>query len=141
MSTTEASRKLISRKPTQSAKRQKRKHEETNVSPTTPVRSKDLVGLDTVIQEKTGIKPRPFQLEGIHAQLLRRDALVRAGTGSGKTLIAAGPHFHPSSRGKITIMVSPLLALQNEQVDEHSLIDSNRGLTLNALTIGGNLSE
>ena len=42
--------------------------------------------------------------------------MVHAGTGSGKTGIAAGPHVHPSSKGKVTITVSPLLALHDEQV-------------------------
>jgi hypothetical protein len=38
---------------------------------------------------------------------------VNAGTGSGKTGIAAGPRVH---QGRTTIMVSPLLQLHDEQV-------------------------
>ncbi|KAF8064911.1 P-loop containing nucleoside triphosphate hydrolase protein, partial [Lyophyllum atratum] len=34
----------------------------------------------------------------------------------GKTAIAAGPHVHEKSNGKVTLMVSPLIALQEEQV-------------------------
>lgn len=47
-----------------------------------------------------------------------RDLIIQAPTGSGnfKTAIAAGPHLWPSSRGKITIIVSPLLALEEEMV-------------------------
>ncbi|KAK0486708.1 P-loop containing nucleoside triphosphate hydrolase protein [Armillaria luteobubalina] len=46
-----------------------------------------------------------------------RDVLVHAGTGLGKTAIAAGPHAHPSSEGKVTLMISPLIALHDEQVN------------------------
>ncbi|KAJ7599783.1 P-loop containing nucleoside triphosphate hydrolase protein [Mycena floridula] len=61
---------------------------------------------------------RTHQSLGIIAQLVGEDALIHAGTGSGKTAIAAGPHAHPSSKGKVTIMaLSPLIALQEEQVD------------------------
>ncbi|KAJ6573646.1 hypothetical protein B0H10DRAFT_2237000 [Mycena sp. CBHHK59/15] len=35
---------------------------------------------------------------------------------AGKTGIAAGPHLLPSSKGKVTLMVSPLLSLHEEQV-------------------------
>lgn len=59
---------------------------------------------------------KEFQLQGICAQLEKTDVLIHAAMGSGKTGIAAAPHLLPSSKGKITIMVSPLLALQDEQV-------------------------
>ncbi|KAJ7660438.1 P-loop containing nucleoside triphosphate hydrolase protein [Mycena rosella] len=58
-----------------------------------------------------------YQLEGIEAQLLMRDALVYAGTGMGKTTIVAGPHAHESSAGKVTLLISPLIALHDEQVE------------------------
>ncbi|KAF8174075.1 P-loop containing nucleoside triphosphate hydrolase protein [Pholiota molesta] len=59
---------------------------------------------------------RDFQLACMRAQVLRRDVLLQAATGSGKTGIAAGPHLLPSSKGKVTLLVSPLLALEEEQV-------------------------
>jgi superfamily II DNA helicase RecQ len=59
---------------------------------------------------------KPHQVEAIIAQLQMRDVLVHAGTGSGKTAIAAGPHAHKSSIGKVTLMISPLIALHDEQV-------------------------
>ncbi|PPQ76285.1 hypothetical protein CVT26_009680 [Gymnopilus dilepis] len=59
---------------------------------------------------------RDFQLKCMRAQVLKQDVLLQAATGSGKTGIAAGPHLLPSSEGKVTLMVSPLLALENEQV-------------------------
>ncbi|KAJ7704750.1 P-loop containing nucleoside triphosphate hydrolase protein [Mycena metata] len=56
-------------------------------------------------------------MDGIEAQLQMRDVLVHAGTGMGKTTIAAGPHAHPTSAGKVTLMISPLIALHDEQVE------------------------
>ncbi|CAA7263222.1 unnamed protein product [Cyclocybe aegerita] len=56
-------------------------------------------------------------MDAINAQLEMRDVLVHAGTGTGKTAIAAGPHVHPSAKGKVLIMVSPLIALHDEMVD------------------------
>lgn len=41
---------------------------------------------------------------------------MHAGTGQGKTAIAVGPHLHPSTKGKVTLMVSPLIALHDEMV-------------------------
>ena len=81
-----------------------------------PLRPKDVSDLASLIEKHVGLQPRSFQVEAVQAQLLGRDVVVHAGTGMGKTLIAAGPHYHPASKGKLTIMVSPLLALQTEQV-------------------------
>jgi superfamily II DNA helicase RecQ len=59
---------------------------------------------------------RPFQLTCMAAQALGQDVLLHAATGTGKTGIAAGPHLLPSSVGKVTLVVSPLLSLHEEQV-------------------------
>lgn len=107
------------------SKNQKKK--KTHQRPTTGKawarwRPKDLEGLDEKIREnfKWTHSPREFQLEAIKAQLLRKDVLVHAGTGSGKTTIAAGPHaLVDQSKGMVTLMVSPLLALQEEQVSRY----------------------
>jgi superfamily II DNA helicase RecQ len=56
------------------------------------------------------------QLECMGAQALGRDTILHAATGAGKTGIAAGPHLLPSSKGKVTLMISPLLSLHEEQV-------------------------
>ena len=80
---------------------------------------KELEGLPDLIQTKYGAwkdGARDFQLACMRAQVLRQDVLLHAATGSGKTGIAAGPHLLPSSAGKVTLVVSPLLALQEEQV-------------------------
>ncbi|KAJ6615004.1 P-loop containing nucleoside triphosphate hydrolase protein [Mycena sp. CBHHK59/15] len=47
-------------------------------------------------------------MEGIEVQLQIRDVL---------TMIAVGPHSHPTSAGKVTLMISPLIALHDEQVE------------------------
>ncbi|KAF8153775.1 P-loop containing nucleoside triphosphate hydrolase protein [Crassisporium funariophilum] len=78
----------------------------------------ELEGLEDMIVDRFQWKyaPRAFQMEAIKAQLKLHDVLVHAGTGLGKTAIAAGPHAHPSAKGKVTLMVSPLMALHNEMV-------------------------
>lgn len=62
--------------------------------------------------------PHEFQVEAVKAQLMRKDVLIHAGTGSGKTAIAAGPFAHEDTEGMVTFMVSPLIALQEEQVSQ-----------------------
>lgn len=62
--------------------------------------------------------PRNFQLEGVRAQLEGTDMIIQAATGAGKTAIAAGPHTWPTSAGKLTIVISPLLALEEEMVSD-----------------------
>ena len=52
----------------------------------------------------------------MQAQVLKKDVLLQAVTGSGKTGIAAGPHLLPLSKGKVALVVSPLLVLEEEQV-------------------------
>jgi len=78
----------------------------------------DLKNLGQKIKErfKWNHSPREFQLEAIKAQLLRKDVVIHAGTGAGKTFVAAGPHAHEATEGMVTFMVSPLIALQEEQV-------------------------
>lgn len=76
----------------------------------------ELKGLRETIQVKVKWRLDDFQMEAIEAQLKLEDVVVHAGTGLGKTAIVAGPHLHPSSKGKVTLMVSPLIALHDEQV-------------------------
>ena len=62
--------------------------------------------------------PQHFQLEGVKAQLEGIDMILQAPTGAGKTAIAAGPHLWPGGENKFTIMVCPLLSLEEEMVCE-----------------------
>lgn len=95
-----------------------------------PVPDSQLKNLEETI--KTGLNlphtPRDFQCRAIKAQLQQRDVLVHAATGSGKTTIVAGPHAHPVVKGTVTLLVSPLIALQDEQVSKPR--QSERGVGL-----------
>jgi ATP-dependent DNA helicase RecQ len=57
---------------------------------------------------------RPLQREAIDAALAGRDALVVLPTGGGKSLCYQIP---PLVTGKLTVVVSPLIALMQDQVD------------------------
>ena len=76
----------------------------------------ELQGLSEIIQEKVKWTWDFFQMEAIEAQLKLLNILCHAGTGLGKMAIVAGPQMHPSSKGKVTLMVSLLIALHDEQV-------------------------
>jgi ATP-dependent helicase YprA (DUF1998 family) len=86
----------------------------------TALKPNDLKDIAQKVKEKFkwDHEPRPFQLDAIVAQLKREDVSIHAGTGSGKTAVAAGPHAHEKMKGKVTFMLSPLIALQNEQVSK-----------------------
>src|SRR5690606_23787070 len=57
---------------------------------------------------------RPLQREAIEAALAGRDALVVLPTGGGKSLCYQLP---PLVTGRMTVVVSPLIALMQDQVD------------------------
>ena len=82
------------------------------------LKEKDLEALDQIVKDTFQWEhaPREFQIKAIHAQLMCKSVLIHAGTGSGKTAVAVGPHAHPAAKGLVTFMVSPLIALQEEQV-------------------------
>lgn len=84
----------------------------------TALKPNDLKDIAQKVKEKFkwDHEPRPFQVDAIVAQLKREDVLIHAGTGSGKTAVAAGPHAHEKMQGKVTFMILPLIALQDEQV-------------------------
>ncbi|EIW77928.1 P-loop containing nucleoside triphosphate hydrolase protein [Coniophora puteana RWD-64-598 SS2] len=50
------------------------------------------------------------------AQEQRQDAICHAATGLGKTFVAAAPYALNRNKDKVTIIVSPLIALQDEMV-------------------------
>ncbi|TFY52110.1 hypothetical protein EVJ58_g10196 [Rhodofomes roseus] len=79
--------------------------------------SEDDVGkLTKLMAERFKWEPRPFQVAGVQAQLEGVDIMIQAPTGAGKTAIVAGAHLWPSDKPKVTIMVSPLLSLEDEMV-------------------------
>ncbi|KZT69352.1 P-loop containing nucleoside triphosphate hydrolase protein, partial [Daedalea quercina L-15889] len=69
-----------------------------------------------LFEDAYGWKPRPFQVAGIQAQIEGVDTIVQAPTGAGKTAVVAGAHLWPHGATKVTIMVSPLLSLEDEMV-------------------------
>jgi ATP-dependent helicase YprA (DUF1998 family) len=70
--------------------------------------------LNEQTKERTGLTPRQFQLDAAIALVRNQDLIVKAGTGSGKTLSFVMPCF--VSRKTTVIIVSPLNALQEDQV-------------------------
>lgn len=60
--------------------------------------------------------PHDFQIQGVQAQIEGVDMTIQAPTGSGKTALAAGPHLWPGNEQKFTLMVCPLLSLEEEMV-------------------------
>ena len=57
---------------------------------------------------------RPLQEEAVAAVLADRDSLVVLPTGGGKSLCYQAPAIH---RGRLAVVVSPLIALMKDQVD------------------------
>jgi ATP-dependent helicase YprA (DUF1998 family) len=112
---------ILPRSSQSKAKATKAKKEKQKTEPRKPwagVLEKKLGDLAEKI--KTKFKwthtPREFQVEAVKAQLMRKDVLIHAGTGSGKSAIAAGPFAREDTEGMVTFMVSSLIALQEEQV-------------------------
>ncbi|EUC67561.1 DEAD/DEAH-box helicase, partial [Rhizoctonia solani AG-3 Rhs1AP] len=62
---------------------------------------------------RTGFHAHAFQLDAVLALVAGKDVIVHAGTGSGKTLIFAAPHFVQPNR--TSVLVSPLILLQQDQ--------------------------
>jgi superfamily II DNA helicase RecQ len=95
-------------------------NEQKAAKPWAGVKENELANFGQAMQEKFkwDHTPRKIQLDAIISQLVRKDVVIHAGTGSGKTAIAAGPHAHEKAKGMVTFMVSPLIALQEEQVSE-----------------------
>lgn len=109
---------MSSTPPKGTAQRRRQAPSSMKETPRKVCTEQDLDKLEDMLSDKFEWEhsPRPFQLEAIKAQLKGLDVLVHAGTGQGKTAIAAGPHAHPSAKGKVTLMVSPLIALHDEMV-------------------------
>ncbi|KAJ3555921.1 hypothetical protein NM688_g2307 [Phlebia brevispora] len=74
--------------------------------------------------------PHPHQLAGVLAQIEGVDAIIQAPTGSGKTAIAAGPHLWLP--GMITLMICPLLALEEEMVTTFATDFGLRAVAINS---------
>ncbi|KAG8704039.1 hypothetical protein FRC08_002483 [Ceratobasidium sp. 394] len=75
-----------------------------------------------------------FQIDGTLLQLLRHDTIVHVGTGRGKTAVAAGPFVLPENAQKVTIVVSPLIALQEEMKQTFENTFKLRAIVINSST-------
>lgn len=76
----------------------------------------DVGKLRDIMKEKCGWDIKDFQLCALRALAGGMDVLVHAGTGYGKTAIFAGLHMLPATKGMMSIIASPLISLQTEQV-------------------------
>lgn len=65
---------------------------------------------------RTGLSPYAEQLDLAECMLLGVDAVTIAGTGWGKTLPFVLALFVPETKGKIVVVISPLNALEADQV-------------------------
>ncbi|KAG8717407.1 hypothetical protein FRC09_014337, partial [Ceratobasidium sp. 395] len=73
--------------------------------------------MDQLICQNFGwAEAQKFQVDGALLQLARRDTIIHAGTGKGKTAVAAAPYVLDETHQKLTIIISPLLALQEDMV-------------------------
>jgi len=63
-----------------------------------------------------GRKPYDWQLDAAEALVLGLDCVVVAGTGAGKTIPFVLPLFVHDSKDKLVLVISPLNALETDQV-------------------------
>ncbi|KAL1660998.1 P-loop containing nucleoside triphosphate hydrolase protein [Schizophyllum commune] len=77
-----------------------------------------------------GQEPRPFQLRLAQAQEEGQDAICQAATGQGKTVVASAPYVLEKNKDRTTLVISPLIALQNEMV---RTFENEHGVTATAL--------
>ena len=61
-------------------------------------------------------RPYDWQLDAAEALLLDLDCVIVAGTGAGKTIPFALPLFVQESQNKLVLILSPLNALETDQV-------------------------
>ena len=68
------------------------------------------------LKHSSGKTAYEWQLDTAEALLLGLDTVVVAGTGSGKTIPCMLPFFLPEYSDKVVLVISPLKALQRDQV-------------------------
>ena|ERR1700761_7059888 len=95
----------------------------TNLAPTRPLRFVEVKNwpkerlqdaLSDVTFERTGFRPKPFQLDAAETTCRQRDLALFAGTGFGKTVTMVMPCF--LSTKIVAFIVSPLNVLEADQV-------------------------
>lgn len=99
----------------------------TRYGPVNPVSISESIrqqfcNLDELMRQQFGVPTiREFQIDGVLYQAMGCDAVVNARTGLGKTLVAAGLYALPEFKEKLTILISPLIALQSDMVSLFSI--------------------
>ena len=76
----------------------------------------DIKGVQDIVRTQFGIEARPWQVNAIRDVARRKlDAVIIAGTGSGKSLIYQS--FPAVEQGRIVLVISPTLSLMRDQVN------------------------
>lgn len=90
----------------------------------------------TSLEALTGYELRPQQREALVDLYIGNDVVLVATTGFGKTLVMTGFHnLIPPSRQPITLIISPLKAIQNDQSTAlNSISQDYRGFVLDGDT-------
>src|SRR5215471_10655290 len=102
--------------------------------PAPPPADPQTAAIHAVLERTFGLPTlRPLQREAIDAALASRDALVVLPTGGGKSLCYQLP---PLLTGKLTVVVSPLIALMQDQQDGLRLLGYPAAAVHSNLTAG-----
>ena len=72
------------------------------------------------LRRSKGKMARRWQLDAAESLLLGLDTVVIAGTGAGKTTPYMLPLFLPETKGRVLVVVEPLIHLQRDQVSSKS---------------------
>lgn len=75
-----------------------------------------------MLQARCGWSLTDFQIKSLEGLAAGKDVVLHAGTGSGKTAVIAALHMLAKTEGMISFVVSPLIALQDEQVSHLNCI-------------------
>lgn len=70
--------------------------------------------VENCIRQICGFDPKGFQVKGTCAVLGRKDLVLQAPTGAGKTMLFGAPHLALS--GRVSLVITPLILLQDDHV-------------------------
>lgn len=87
--------------------------------PSTVKQPVDLEEISQACRKTFGYSPKPFQLAATYEFLQGKDTIVIAPTGAGKSLLFRLPFFSTHNRKTMLLIVTPLKALEVEQVERY----------------------
>lgn len=70
--------------------------------------------VEDCIRQICGFDPKGFQVEGSCTVLGRKNLVLQAPTGAGKTMLFGAPHLALS--GRVSLVITPLILLQDDHV-------------------------